>query len=253
MELLSPRTYLEIRHVHLFRSANPCIFTQCKRGRALSGILLGTESKYPASFLGGSTDFHLQTALEFEFDGGFESSDIESILAEVSRAAVTEQEAAEIPEIVSAAMEIRKANAAAAEQRRLDQQQAKTQTDSGPAAPINGPNHDSAHIDWSVSQLSTAQDGSAQSRTDGVTRISGETYQEISCNAATWEGVVENIGDLFECDKVRAIQSLSQGRLIKITVKNPQFSSGSFYVTTSRYPSYSIRRFSIASKTRRGK
>ena len=91
-------------------------------------ILLGTESKYPAGVLGGSMDLHLQTALDFEFDGGFESSDIESILAEVAKAAVTEQEAAERPEIISAAMEIRKTNAAAEEQRRVDQQQAKTQT-----------------------------------------------------------------------------------------------------------------------------
>ena len=219
MEISSPRTYLEIPHVHLFRSANPCTFTQCSEEDCIR-ILLGTESRYPASVLGGSTDLHLQTALDFAFDGGFESSDIESILAEVSRVAVTEQEVAEIPEIVSAAMEIRKANAAAAEQRRLDQQQARTQ--SAPAT-TGAPSTRQPESRTSTEQPRNSQqhDRSAQSRTDGVARIAGSSYQEISCNAAAWEGVVENIGDLFECDKVRAIQSLSQGRMYQDNCQKP--------------------------------
>ena len=197
---------------------------------------LGTESKYPVSVLGGSMDMHLQTALEFEIDGGFARSTIEAILAEVEKAALTEQEAAERPEILSAAIEIRKNNAEAGEQRRLDKQRARTQPaqNEPQSAPTttSSPSTRQTTSRTPAGQASNSQQEKtrAQLRTEELQSLADQKY------ATKWDAALsssepwENAADLLKYSPARTMAALAQGHKIVLKVREISFSRGSMVV-----------------------
>ena len=78
---------------------------------------------------------------------------------------------------------------------------------------------------------------SAQRRTSSG-GVPGDTPEEISCNAANWEGVIGNVGDLFECDTFRAMQHLSEYRDVNAYVGDPRFVNGNLSFSWSHRPSY---------------
>lgn len=92
-----------------------------------------------------------------------------------------------------------------------------------------------------VQRQQTSSLGSNRASTTSTTRgtsTKGDTAKEISCNAANWEGVVNNVADLFECDSLRAIQALSDGRRIRAYVAETQFSNGSLRFIWYPKPTY---------------
>ncbi len=51
-----------------------------------------------------------------------------------------------------------------------------------------------------------------------------------SCDFAVWEGIVKNLADLFACDEIRAIASLSRGRQVEFRVGSVSFKNDKLYV-----------------------
>lgn len=56
--------------------------------------------------------------------------------------------------------------------------------------------------------------------------------QNDICAYASWDGVVQNLADLFVCDQGRAIASLSAGRQVDFHVTSVAFSEGKLYAKT---------------------
>lgn len=85
---------------------------------------------------------------------------------------------------------------------------------------------------------SSDQESAASSSVNAQAVDQVDEKTAISCNAAAWEGLVENIADLFECDSIRAMQSLAEGRRISFYVSAPKFSQGAFSASMRANPTY---------------
>lgn len=140
--------------------------------------------------------------LRMTYSSGISGITAEDLLGDISELLLAKDKVAAIPELL----------------------EANKHAEKSPIKPI---------VPTVLSSARTAQvqqrSSSNSSRTVSSRSNSIENEEEIiSCAESEWDGVVSNIADLFECDKLRAIQSLSTGRELEFKLDKVSFSGGKF-------------------------
>ncbi|MEM9358239.1 MAG: hypothetical protein AAGB04_18725 [Pseudomonadota bacterium] len=183
-------------------------------------MLVATETAADRLMMGQASPAHLQTFLVFRLGESSDALTVENAMAKIGQAVTSEADAKQNSELL-AAMQAAQGTPIPFSAQTLAKLEAKKPTASSATESTTSQTTVSTPQPTPTPQPTNRQQAPAAAWTD-------DTPGQISCDVASWEGVVENVADLFECDKVRAIRSLSSGREISIKIGELAFSGGKF-------------------------
>ncbi|MFK8016855.1 MAG: hypothetical protein AB8G17_15615 [Gammaproteobacteria bacterium] len=162
----------------------------------------------------------LQSVLMFEFSKPLDDLSNEDVFEQIESSLIPERLASEVPGLMEAMEEHR--NTTLPMERQIVAANDKTSDSGGEQPGVSTQPRDSSPERAPTRSASTRQSASTGARGQSPQ----DTKKSISCESAQWDGRVENVADLFECERIKAMQSLAGGRQLGFTPKDIQFSGG---------------------------